>query len=60
MLCCFCASILIAFAYLGVCSMENKKRDGLYGKPGHVQEGTGEGLGDFTDGQQKESFRYTH
>ncbi|CAH0004485.1 unnamed protein product [Clonostachys byssicola] len=60
MLSCFCAAILIALTYLAVCMFENRRRDRLYGKPEHVQEGSGEGFGDITDGKQKESFRYTH
>lgn len=61
MMVCFCASILIALTYLGVSVVQNRSRDRAYGKPERVQEGTGEGLvGDLTDKEQKESFRYTH
>lgn len=60
MLCCYCASILIALTYLAVCVVENKRRDRHFGKPAHVQEGTGEGFADLSDKQQEESFRYTH
>lgn len=60
MMCCFCASILLSFTYLAVSAFENRRRDRIYGKPEAVQEGTGEGLGDATDKQQKESFRYMH
>ncbi|KAL2210938.1 MFS general substrate transporter [Sarocladium strictum] len=60
MLCCFSASIIIALTYLAVCKWENARRDHRYGKPLDVNEGSGEGFGDVTDWQQKESFRYTH
>lgn len=60
MLCCFSASIIIALTYLAVCKWENARRDRRYGKPLDVDEGSGEGFGDVTDWQQKESFRYTH
>lgn len=60
MMCCYCASILLALTYLGVSTMENRKRDRLYGKPEHIREGSGEGLLDLTDKEQKESFRYMH
>lgn len=61
MLCCYCASILLALAYLGVALVQNRRRDRLYGRPEDVREGTGEGLvGDRTDKEQKESFRYVH
>ncbi|SPO01042.1 related to allantoate permease [Cephalotrichum gorgonifer] len=61
MMSCFCISILLALAYLGVSVVQNRRRDRLYGKPEQVQEGTGEGLvGDLSDRDQKESFRYTH
>ncbi|KAL6855502.1 hypothetical protein ACO1O0_006651 [Amphichorda felina] len=61
MLCCYCASILLALAYLGVTLVQNRRRDRLYGRPEDVREGTGEGLvGDRTDKEQKESFRYVY
>lgn len=61
MMVCFCASIFLALGYLGTSLVQNRSRDRLYGKPEKVREGTGEGLiGDLTDKQQKESFRYTH
>lgn len=60
MMTCYCASIILALTYLGVALMENRKRDRLYGKPEHVDAGAGEGLGDVTDKEQKESFRYMH
>jgi hypothetical protein len=60
MMCCFCVCILLAFTYLAVSVFENRRRDRTYGKPEAVREGTGEGLGDLTDKQQKESFRYMH
>jgi hypothetical protein len=60
MMCCFCTCILLALTYLAVSVFENRGRDRAYGKPGSIREGTGEGLGDITDRQQRESFRYTH
>ncbi|KZZ88165.1 Major facilitator superfamily domain, general substrate transporter [Moelleriella libera RCEF 2490] len=58
MLACFSASVFIALAYHTVCRVENKRRDRLYGQlfltQGHA------GLGDLTDQEQKESFRYTY
>lgn len=60
MMCCYCACILLALTYLGVSVVENRKRDRRYGKPEIVREGTGDGLADATDKEQKESFRYTH
>lgn len=60
MMCCYCACILLALSYLGVAIVQNRKRDRRYGKPENVREGTGDGLGDATDKEQKESFRYTH
>lgn len=60
MMSCYCICILLALSYLAVCVIQNRKRDRLYGKPEVIREGTGEGLGDVTDTQQKESFRYTH
>ena len=61
MMVCFCAGILLALTYLTIAVMQNRSRDRAYGKPERVQEGSGEGLvGDLTDNEQKESFRYTH
>lgn len=61
MMVCFCVGIILALTYLAVSVVQNRSRDRKYGKPERVQEGTGEGLvGDFTDKEQKESFRYMH
>lgn len=60
MMCCYCACILLALTYLAVATLENRRRDRAFGKPEGVREGTGEGLIDLTDREQKESFRYTH
>lgn len=60
MMTCFCAAAVLSLVYLAVCVVENKSRDRRYGKPEHVQGGTGEGFGDATDWEQKEVFRYTH
>lgn len=60
MLSCFCTAILIALMYFVVCVFENRRRDRLFGKPEVIRDGSGEGFGDRTDREQKESFRYTH
>ncbi|KAH6890644.1 major facilitator superfamily domain-containing protein [Thelonectria olida] len=60
MLCCYCVCMLFCGLYLVVTVWENRRRNRLYGKPEQVQVGTVEGLGDLTDKQQEQDFRYTH
>lgn len=58
MLVCYCLCIGLMLAYWGISAWENRKRDGKYGKPERVHEGTVEGFVDITDKEQ-EAFRYT-
>ncbi|KAF3023007.1 hypothetical protein E8E14_011085 [Neopestalotiopsis sp. 37M] len=58
MLACYCASMVVLFAYWLLTTAENKRRDRRYGKPEAVHVGTVEGFVDISD-QKQENFRYT-
>lgn len=58
MLTSYCVCMLLMLAYWLVATWENKRKDGKYGKPEDVHEGTVEGFVDVTDKEQH-NFRYT-
>ncbi|KAK5113568.1 hypothetical protein LTR85_010796 [Meristemomyces frigidus] len=62
MIVCYCLCILLVLIYWAFCAFENRRRDKLYGKPGHINEDSvqelAESFEDQTDMEQK-AFRYT-